>query len=107
MTQIALLHHGRGTPPGVLDAAARLRADGHAVRLVHLDGARDLVSAAVDAVADLPDGFVAAGFPADEPVVRAVAARRSGCDALLLPGDGEQVEPAWQRALAFLRGLEV
>src|SRR5918997_2099327 len=80
MTTIALFHSVLGVRPGVLDAADRLRSAGHDVRvvdqydgqvfddyaeagaLVERVGFPALMAAALDAVADLPDGFVAAGF---------------------------------------------
>ncbi len=80
MTTIALFHSVLGVRPGILDAADRLRAAGHQVRVVdqydgqvfddyavagaHVErvGFPALMAAAVEGVADLPDGFVAAGF---------------------------------------------
>lgn len=80
MTTIALFHSVLGVRRGVLDAADRLRAAGHQVRVVdqydgrvfddyaqagaHVDevGFPALMAAALDGVAALPDGFVAAGF---------------------------------------------
>ncbi len=80
MTTIALFHSVLGVRRGVLDAADRLRAAGHQVRVIdqydghvfddyaqagaHVEdvGFPALMTAAVEGVADLPDGFVAAGF---------------------------------------------
>lgn len=78
--QIALFHSVLGVRPGVLDAAERLRSAGHEVRVVdqydgrvfddyatagaHVErvGFPALMASALEAVAELPDGFVAAGF---------------------------------------------
>src|SRR3954447_7853138 len=80
MTQIALFHSVLGVRPGVLDAADRLRAGGHAVGVVDQYDGRvfddyemasafaegigypALMQRALDEVEHLPDGFIAAGF---------------------------------------------
>jgi dienelactone hydrolase len=81
MTQIVLFHSVLGVRAGVLDAAERLRADGHDVLVPDLYDGRvfddyepamafadelgsELFRRALAAVADVPDGFVAAGFSA-------------------------------------------
>src|SRR3712207_4925382 len=79
MTQIALFHSVLGVRPGILDAADRLRAAGHEVRVVdqydglvfddyaeagaHVErvGFPALMAAAVARVADLAGGLVAGG----------------------------------------------
>lgn len=80
MARIALFHSVLGVRAGIHDAADRLGAAGHEVRVVdQYDGrsfsdyteadafARSLgyprlMQSALDAVADLPDGFLAVGF---------------------------------------------
>src|ERR1700712_3413786 len=80
MTSIALFHSVLGVRPGIHAAAERLRAAGHDVRVVDQYDGRvfddyqqastfagsigypALMGRAVEAVADLPDGFVAAGL---------------------------------------------
>lgn len=80
MTTIALFHSVLGVRPGVHDAADRLRTAGHRVHVIDQYDGRvfddyapagafveqvgfpALMAAALDGVADLPDGFVAAGF---------------------------------------------
>ncbi|SNR99295.1 Dienelactone hydrolase [Geodermatophilus pulveris] len=104
MASIALFHSVLGVRPGVLDAAARLRAAGHEVLVVdqyggrvfddydeagaHVDriGFPALMAAAVDAVAYLPDGFVVAGFSNGAGMAEYVATRRPCRGALLVAG---------------------
>lgn len=80
MTSIALFHSALGVRSGVLDAADRLRAAGHDVRVVdqydgrvfddyaeasaHVEalGFPALMAAALAGVEDLADGFVPLGF---------------------------------------------
>ncbi len=101
MTQIALFHSVLGVRPGVLDAADRLRAAGHDVRVVDQYGGRvfddyaeagahverigfpALMAAAVAGVADLPDGFVAAGFSNGAGMAEHVATQ-GGCAGVVL-----------------------
>jgi len=94
MTSIALFHSVLGVRPGILDAADRLRAAGHEVRVVdqydgrvfddyaeagaHVErtGFPALMAAAVAGVADLPDGFLAAGFSNGAGMAEHVATQR-------------------------------
>jgi dienelactone hydrolase len=104
MTTIALFHSVLGVRPGVLDAAERLRAAGHQVRVVdqydgqvfddyaeagaHVErvGFPALMAAALDGVGDLPDGFVAAGFSNGAGMAQHVAVQGRCAGALLLSG---------------------
>jgi dienelactone hydrolase len=101
---IALFHSVLGVRAGVLDAAERLRSAGHDVRVVDQYGGRvfddyaaagahveeigfpALMAAAVDGVADLPDGFVAAGFSNGAGMAEHVATRRRCGGVLLISG---------------------
>jgi dienelactone hydrolase len=80
VASIALFHSVLGVRPGILDAAERLRTAGHEVRIVDQYDGRTfddyaeasrfaggigypaLLQSAVEAVADLPDGFLCIGF---------------------------------------------
>lgn len=104
MTTIALFHSVLGVRPGVLDAADRLRGAGHDVRVVdqydglvfddygpagvHAEGIGypALMAAALAAVADLPDGFVAAGFSNGAGMAEFVATQRRCAGLLLFAG---------------------
>ena len=105
MTTVALFHSVLGVRQGVLDAAERLRGDGHDVLVVDLyDGrtfddyppamtfaweevGRDvLAQRALDAVADLPDGFVTAGFSLGCILAVHVATRRKVPGVLMIAG---------------------
>ena len=104
MTRIALFHSVLGVRPGILDAAERLRADGHEVLVVdqydgrvfddyaeagrHAEaiGFPELMARALSAVEGLPDGFVAAGFSNGAGMAEFVATRRRCSGALLLSG---------------------
>ena len=104
MASIALFHSVLGVRPGITDAADRLRSAGHDVRVVDQYGGRGfddyeeagahvdrvgfpaLMQAAVDAVADLPDGFVVAGFSNGAGMAEYVATRRACRGALLVAG---------------------
>jgi dienelactone hydrolase len=101
MTQIALFHSVLGVRAGVRDAAVRLRAAGHQVRVVdqydgfvfddyeqagaHVErvGFPALMAAALEGVADLPDGFVTAGFSNGAGMAEFVATQRR-CSGLML-----------------------
>jgi dienelactone hydrolase len=104
MTRIALFHSVLGVRQGVLDAADRLRADGHDVLVVdqfegrvfddyteagaHTEriGFPELMRRALAAVEDLPDGFVAAGFSNGAGMAEYVATQRRCAGALLFSG---------------------
>jgi dienelactone hydrolase len=104
MTQIALFHSVLGVRQGVLDAADRLRAAGHEVRVVdqydglvfddyaqagaHVErvGFPALMTAALEGVADLPDGFVAAGFSNGAGMAEFVATQRRCAGVMLFSG---------------------
>jgi dienelactone hydrolase len=104
MAAIALFHSVLGVRPGVIDAADRLRTAGHDVLVVdqydgrvfddyeeagaHVDrvGFPALMQAAVDAVADLPDGMVVAGFSNGAGMAEYVATQRACRGALLVAG---------------------
>ncbi|MGY2066805.1 dienelactone hydrolase family protein [Blastococcus sp. SYSU DS0619] len=101
MTDIALFHSVLGVRPGITDAADRLRAAGHEVLVVDQYDGRvfddygeagayvadvgfpALMSRAVAAVQDLPDGFIAAGFSNGAGMAEFVATQRR-CGGLLL-----------------------
>jgi dienelactone hydrolase len=104
MTQIALFHSVLGIRPGIVDAAHRLRAAGHDVLVVdQYDGrvfddypeamahAEDmgypaLMRRAAEAVAELPDGFVVAGFSNGGGMAVYVATQRAVSGVLMLAG---------------------
>ena len=104
MTDIALFHSVLGVRPGITDAAIRLRAEGHRVlvvdqydgrvfddydeagRFVEQVGFPDLMRRAVQAVQDLPDGFVAAGFSNGGGMAEHVATQRRCSGVLMLSG---------------------
>jgi dienelactone hydrolase len=104
MTQVALFHSVLGVRPGVLDAADRLRKAGHEVLVVDQYDGRvfedypeamayaegvgypALMQRAVDAVADLPDGFVAMGFSNGGGMSVCVATQRAVSGVLMLAG---------------------
>ena len=103
MTTIALFHSVLGVRRGVEDAADRLRAFGYDVHVVDQYGGRSfdspeeaaahvealgfpaLMQAALGATADLPDGFVAAGFSNGAGMAEHVALHRSVSAAVLYP----------------------
>ena len=104
MTSIALFHSVLGVRHGVLDAANRLRSAGHDVRVVDQYEGRifddyaeassfaasigypALMQRAVNAVADLPNGFVVAGFSNGGGMAEYVATQRSVSGVLMLSG---------------------
>jgi dienelactone hydrolase len=104
MASIALFHSVLGVRPGVQDAAARLRARGHEVLVVDQYDGRSfddyataiayqeevgfpvLLQAALDATADLPDGFVVAGFSNGAGMAEHVALHRPVAAAVLFSG---------------------
>jgi len=105
MTTVALFHSVLGVRQGVLDAAERLRQDGHDVLVVDIYdgrtfddyspamdfawkevGQKVLMERAVEAVADLPDGFVTAGFSLGCVLAVHVATKRSVSGVLMIAG---------------------
>lgn len=104
MTDIALFHSVLGVRPGILEAADRLRAEGHdlvvvdqydgrvfdtyaeAGEFVESIGFPRLMEIAEEAVAGIPDGFVAAGFSNGGGMAEFVATRRSVRGVLMLSG---------------------
>lgn len=104
MASIALFHSALGVRPGITDAAGRLRSAGHDVLVVdhygervfddyaqagaHVDriGFPALMQAAVEAVVDLPDGFVVAGFSNGAGMAEYVATQRACRGAVLFAG---------------------
>ncbi len=103
MTQIVLFHSVLGLRPGMHDAADRLRADGHEVLVPDLLDGRtfdeyepamanwqasgdDLHRRTLEAVADLPDGFVVGGFSAGGGQAVLAATRRPVRGVLLFSG---------------------
>ncbi|HEX2895892.1 MAG TPA: dienelactone hydrolase family protein [Marmoricola sp.] len=104
MSQIALFHPSFGVTPGVEDAAARLRAAGHDVLIVDQYDGRvftdydeagafvdevgfpALMARAVEAVADLADGFLAMGFSNGGGMATYVALQRPIGGVILCSG---------------------
>jgi dienelactone hydrolase len=105
MTTVALVPSVLGIRPGVLDAAERLRRDGHDVLVVDLFEGRtfddyepamafaeeelghaELMRRAREAVADLPDGFVAAGFSLGCVMAVHIATQRAVSGVLMIAG---------------------
>jgi dienelactone hydrolase len=104
MARIALFHSVLGVRPGVTAAADRLTAAGHDALVVdqydgrvfddyevagrHVEevGFPALMAAAADAVRDLPDGFVAAGFSNGAGMAEYVATQRPCGGVLLFTG---------------------
>ena len=104
MSQIALFHPSFGVSPGVVDAAERLRADGHEVlvvdqydgrvfddyeeagRFVDGIGFPELMRRAVEACAGLDDGFVAAGFSNGGGMAEYVATQRPVGGVVMMSG---------------------
>jgi len=104
MTDIVLFHSVLGVRPGITDAATRLRADGHRVLIVDQYDGRvftdydeagrfaeqvgfpELMHRAVQAVHDLPDGFLAAGFSNGAGMAEYVATQRPCSGVLMLSG---------------------
>ncbi|MGR7023901.1 dienelactone hydrolase family protein [Geodermatophilus sp. URMC 62] len=104
MASVALFHSVLGVRPGITDAATRLRAAGHEVRVVdqydgrvfddyaeagaHVEavGIPALLRSALDGVRDLPDGFVAAGFSNGAGTAEHVATQRRCAGVLLFSG---------------------
>ena len=129
MASIALFHSVLGVRQGVLDAAGRLRAAGHDVRVVDQYGGRVfdhyeeasafaesigypvLMQRASDAVQDLPDGFVVAGFSngggmseyvaTQRPVAGVLMRWRCRCPDRALLRNGTNSAPAFSHNLTI------
>lgn len=104
MSKIALFHSVLGVRPGITDAAQRLTAAGHDVKVVdQYDGrvfddyetAGDfaesigyptLMESANQAVTDLPDGFIAIGFSNGGGMAEYVATQRKLGGVVMLSG---------------------
>ncbi len=105
MTTIALFHSVLGVRQGVLDAADRLRQEGHEVLVPDLYDGRTfddyppamsfawedlgigaLTSQALKSVAELPDGFVSAGFSLGCVLATHVATKRAVSGVLWIAG---------------------
>lgn len=104
MASIALFHSVLGVRPGVQDAAARLRGGGHEVLVVDQYDGRSfddyataiayqeevgfpaLMQTALEATADLPAGFVVAGFSNGAGMAEHVALHRPVSAAVLFSG---------------------
>jgi len=105
MTTVALFHSVLGVRQGVLDAAERLREDGHEVLVVDLYAGRTfddyqsamafaheevgltaLTRGALEAVGGLPDGFLPAGFSLGCVMAGHVATRRTVAGVLMMGG---------------------
>lgn len=104
MTKVALFHSVLGVRPGVTDAAERLTAAGHDVTVVdQYDGKvfddyqtassyaegvgyPALMAAAVEAVADVPDGFIALGFSNGAGMAEYVATQRKVGGVVMVAG---------------------
>jgi len=104
MATIAVFHSALGVLPGITDAADRLRHAGHEVHVIDQYGGTsfaDYVSAgshveqigfpalmrsALDLTADLPDGFLVAGFSNGAGMAEHVALHRNVAGALLFSG---------------------
>jgi len=104
VTDIALFHSVLGVRPGISDAADRLRTAGHHVLVVDQYNGRvfddygeadefaqsigypTLMGLAVNAVAGLPDGFIAAGFSNGGGMAELVATMRPVGGVLMLSG---------------------
>jgi dienelactone hydrolase len=105
MTTVALFHSVLGVRKGVLDAADRLRKDGHHVLVADLYEGRTfddyppamgfaqnelghelLKQRGLEAVAGLPDGFLCAGFSLGCVVAAHVATQRRVSGVLMIAG---------------------
>ena len=103
-TTVVLFHSVLGVRPGIEDAAARLQAAGHTVVIVDQYGGRtfddygeagefagsigfpELMTRAVDAVAQVPDGFTAMGFSNGAGMATFVALNRPAARVVLCSG---------------------
>lgn len=115
MATIALFHSVLGIRPGLLQFADTLRAAGHEVHVIDQNegkvfdeyepamaqmeevGFKELTARAVAATANLPDGFVTAGFSNGAGMAEYVAGRRRVAGVLMLGGalDLEWLDMSW------------
>lgn len=104
MAQIALFHSVLGVRAGIRDAFSRLSSAGHDVRIVDQYGGRSfddyaeadsfaqsvgyprLLESAVEAVADLDDGFLTIGFSNGGGMSEYVATRRKVSGVVMMSG---------------------
>lgn len=104
MSEVALFHSVLGVRPGITDAAERLTAAGHNVKVIdQYDGQvfddyeaastfaegigyPTLMEAANRAVTDLPDGFIAIGFSNGGGMAEYVATKRKLSGVVMLSG---------------------
>lgn len=104
MVDVALFHSVLGVRPGIHDAADRLRAHGHDVTVVDQYDGRvfddydkagafagsigypSLMRLALDAVTELDDGFIAAGFSNGGGMAEYVATQRHVGGVVMLSG---------------------
>lgn len=115
MATIALFHSVLGIRPGLLQFADTLRAAGHEVHVMDQNegkvfdeyepamalmeevGFKELTARAMAATANLPDGFVTAGFSNGAGMAEYVAGRRRVAGVLMLGGalDLEWLDMSW------------
>ena len=104
MAVIALFPSVLGVRPGIVEAADRLQAAGHGVHVLDMSEGRSfddyppamelvdkvgfptLMARALEATADLPDGFVTMGFSNGAGMAEYVAASRPGVRGVLMLG---------------------
>jgi dienelactone hydrolase len=116
---VALFHSALGVRPGVDDAAELLRSRGHEVRVVDQYAGRvfddyetamayveevgfpALMAKALELTADLPDGFVTAGFSNGGGMAEFVAGSRPVSGVLILSGalDPAEIGLTWPRGV--------
>jgi dienelactone hydrolase len=116
---VALFHSALGVRPGVDDAAELLRSRGHEVRVVDQYAGRvfddyetamayveevgfpALMAKALELTADLPDGFVTAGFSNGGGMAEFVAGSRPVSGVLMLSGalDPAEIGLTWPRGV--------
>lgn len=119
MATVALFHSALGVRPGVDDAAELLRSRGHEVRVVDQYAGRvfddyetamayveevgfpALMAKALELTADLPDGFVTAGFSNGGGMAEFVAGSRPVSGVLMLSGalDPAEIGLTWPRGV--------
>jgi dienelactone hydrolase len=130
MAQVVLFHHVRGLTAGVRDFAAALTAGGHTahtpdlfdgelpvtiddgVTLVERIGAETLHERAEDALADLPQDLVYAGFSFGAATAQRLAQSRPGVRGVLLyesclPISGEWAVGPWPSGVSVqIHGMD-